>query len=238
MPCFASRRGFSCPRAPAVSISMGRGRQYDEAGPKGQMQCLSGGVIRVGRRAGAKIMAEGTKEKPILLTSSQPAGQRTGGWWGGLLVLGAAPINTNRATGDNEATFEAFTSAIPEGKFGGTNAADSSGVLKYVRIEFAGFNFVADREFTLARRVTSPRTRFNAAVSPQRVVEGCRLPLAEVRQIRALAPGCKVNDVFLAIVGGALHAYLQRSGELPSQSLRRPSMPADLALRMDRLGVG
>jgi hypothetical protein len=104
-----------------------------------------GSVLVITR--GAKIMAEGTKDKPILLTSSQPAGQKAGGWWGGLLILGAAPHNTNKITNSDEATFEAFTSAIPEGKFGGTNAADNSGVLKYVRIEFAGFNYVADREF-------------------------------------------------------------------------------------------
>lgn len=109
------------------------------------IQGEQGSVLVITR--GAKIMAEGTKDKTILFTSSQPNGQKSGGWWGGLLVLGAAPINTNKATGSDEATFEAFTSAIPEGKFGGTNPADSSGTLKYVRIEFAGFNFVADREF-------------------------------------------------------------------------------------------
>ena len=102
------------------------------------IQGEQGSVLVITR--GAKIMAEGTKDKPIVLTSSQPAGQKAGGWWGGLLVLGAAPHNTNKITGSDEATFEAFTSAIPEGKFGGTNAADNSGTLKYVRIEFAGYD--------------------------------------------------------------------------------------------------
>lgn len=98
---------------------------------------------------GAKIMAEGTKDKPIVMTTAQPAGQRTPGFWGGLLVLGAAPININKlsAPPSDEATFEAFPSSIPDGKFGGTNPADDSGVIKYVRIEFAGFNYMADREF-------------------------------------------------------------------------------------------
>jgi hypothetical protein len=109
-----------------------------------------GGVLVVTR--GAKIMANGTAEKPIVLTSAQADGQKTAGFWGGLLVLGNAPINTNHDPVDptrsrNDATFEAFTSAIPEGVFGGTDPHDSSGVLRYVRIEFAGFNFVADREF-------------------------------------------------------------------------------------------
>jgi hypothetical protein len=106
-----------------------------------------GSVIVVTR--GSKINATGTKEKPIVFTSSQDDNAKKGGFWGGLLVLGAAPINTNKLTSppSDEATYEAFTASLPEGKFGGTNAADDSGTLKYVRIEFAGFNFVADREF-------------------------------------------------------------------------------------------
>ena len=98
---------------------------------------------------GSKIMANGTAAAPIVMTSAQPQGQRTPGYWGGLLVLGAAPVNVNKnaSPASDEATFEAFTSAIPEGKFGGTNAADNSGTIKYVRVEFGGFNFVADREF-------------------------------------------------------------------------------------------
>jgi hypothetical protein len=115
--------------------------------PGTQIRGEQGAVLVITR--GAKIMAEGTKEKPIVFTSAQPAGERTPGFWGGLLVLGAAPININKLStpASDEATFEAFTSAIPDGKFGGTDPDDGSGVIKYVRIEFAGFNFVADREF-------------------------------------------------------------------------------------------
>lgn len=98
---------------------------------------------------GSKILAEGSVAKPIVFTSAQPDTAKTRGFWGGVLILGAAPINVNTLSTPTslEATFEAFTAAIPEGKFGGNNAADNSGILKYVRIEFAGFNFVADREF-------------------------------------------------------------------------------------------
>lgn len=111
------------------------------------IQGEQGAVLVITR--GSKIMAEGTATKPIVMTSAQPTGQRTAGFWGGLLVLGSAPINVNALANpaSTEATYEAFTSAIPEGKFGGTNAADNSGVIKYVQIQFAGFNFVADREF-------------------------------------------------------------------------------------------
>src|SRR5215813_6530972 len=70
------------------------------------IQGEQGAVLVITR--GAKIMAAGTKDKPIVMTTSQPSGQKTAGWWGGLLVLGSAPINTNYPT-SNEATFEAFT---------------------------------------------------------------------------------------------------------------------------------
>lgn len=106
-----------------------------------------GSVLVVTR--GARIIADGTADHPIVLTTNQPDDQKTRGYWGGLLVLGAAPINVNTLSTppSTEATFEAFTSAIPEGKFGGDDLADDSGVIRYVRIEFAGYNFVADREF-------------------------------------------------------------------------------------------
>lgn len=115
--------------------------------PGTEIRGEQGAVLVITR--GAKIMAEGTRDKPIVLTSAQAAGSKTAGYWGGLLVLGAAPINTNvlSTPPSNEATFEAFTTAIPEGKFGGDAPDDSSGTIKFVRIEFAGFNFVADREF-------------------------------------------------------------------------------------------
>lgn len=115
--------------------------------PGTTIQGEEGSLLVVTR--GAKIMAEGTAQKPIVFTSAQAQGQKRRGTWGGVLILGSAPINTNKLSTppSDEAVFEAFPASIPEGKFGGTNPADNSGVLKYVRIEFAGFNYVADREF-------------------------------------------------------------------------------------------
>ncbi len=111
------------------------------------IQGEQGAVLVITR--GSKIMAVGTKEKPIVMTSAQPVGMKTPGLWGGLLVLGAAPINNNKLSmpTSDEAVFEAFSSAIPEGKFGGTDPHDDSGTIKYVRIEFGGYNFMTDREF-------------------------------------------------------------------------------------------
>jgi hypothetical protein len=116
--------------------------------PGTEIRGEKGAVLVIAR--GAKIMAEGTVDKPIVFTSAQEVGQRTPGYWGGLLVLGNAPINVNVKSmpPSNDALFEAFSNADGDsGKFGGDQPADNSGVIKYVRIEFGGYNFVADREF-------------------------------------------------------------------------------------------
>ena len=78
---------------------------------------------------GGKIMAEGTQTNPIVFTSAKAPGSRSYGDWGGLVLMGSAPINRPLNT-EPEGNIS--------GKFGGTNAADNSGVVKYVRIEFAG----------------------------------------------------------------------------------------------------
>lgn len=78
---------------------------------------------------GAKIMAEGTASEPIIFTSGVAKGQRRPGDWGGIILLGKA--TTNRTT---EPTIEGGVGK----QYGGTNDADNSGVMKYVRIEFAG----------------------------------------------------------------------------------------------------
>jgi hypothetical protein len=85
---------------------------------------------------GAKIMAVGTAEKPIVFTSNQPAGKREAGDWGGLVILGKAPVNKTPAKVEGEEITE----------FGGTDASDNSGELKYVRIEFAGIAYAPNKE--------------------------------------------------------------------------------------------
>jgi hypothetical protein len=87
---------------------------------------------------GAKIMAEGTASKPIIFTSDKAAGSRNAGDWGGIILCGKAKINPL----GGEAEIEGGVGS----KYGGTNDADNSGVLKYVRIEFAGYAFATDKE--------------------------------------------------------------------------------------------
>jgi hypothetical protein len=86
---------------------------------------------------GAQIVAEGTAAKPIIFTSGRPAGERTPGDWGGIVILGRA--KTNRTS---EPTIEGGIGRA----FGGTNDLDNSGILKYVRIEYAGIAAMPNSE--------------------------------------------------------------------------------------------
>jgi len=64
-----------------------------------------------------------------------------------------------------------------------------------------------------------PITRFNSEVSPHRVFESRRFPIAEFKEIRELVPGATINDAVLAVCGGALRRYLLSHEELPGPSL-------------------
>src|SRR5215831_8733463 len=101
-----------------------------------------------------KIMASGTKSRPIVMTSSLPFGQRTNGDWAGLVLLGKAPINvganittgaTCTATGvEGGCKNEAGTFYIEglvgnqDSLYGGNDPDHDCGTLRYVRVEYAG----------------------------------------------------------------------------------------------------
>ena len=80
---------------------------------------------------GAKINAEGTSANPIIFTSNATA--PSSGNWGGLVLLGRAPINS---TADGSTAIA--TSEVGALAYGGNDPADDSGIVKYVRIEYAG----------------------------------------------------------------------------------------------------
>jgi len=65
----------------------------------------------------------------------------------------------------------------------------------------------------------APITRFDQPVSAHRVVEALGLPMREIQEIRSKVPGATVNDVFMAVTGGALRKYLGDKNELPAASL-------------------
>ena len=78
---------------------------------------------------GGKLEAAGTADRPIVFTSGKAAGSREPGDWGGIILLGNA--RTNRST---PPVIEGGVDRV----YGGTNDADNSGTLRYVRIEYAG----------------------------------------------------------------------------------------------------
>lgn len=80
-----------------------------------------------------KIVAEGTRTRPIVMTSSLAFGKRTPGDWGGLVMLGKAVVNWPNGTGNIEGL-----PAAPETVYGGTDNTHNCGSLKYVRVEFSG----------------------------------------------------------------------------------------------------
>lgn len=90
---------------------------------------------------GSKIMAAGTAAKPIVFTSSAGAGSRSQGDWGGVILLGKAQNNLGTSV-----LIEGVTDAGDKSKHGGAENADNSGVMQYVRIEYAGIALQPDSE--------------------------------------------------------------------------------------------
>jgi Secretion system C-terminal sorting domain len=90
---------------------------------------------------GAKMNAAGTANQPIVFTSQQDAGLRAPGDWGGVILLGQAPINVPGGSAVIEGGLDPVL-----GSYGGTDPLDNSGVMTYVRIEYAGVPFLPNNE--------------------------------------------------------------------------------------------
>ncbi|AWV97629.1 hypothetical protein [Arcticibacterium luteifluviistationis] len=112
---------------------------------------------------GGKIMAEGTATSPIIFTSiadeisqadiaagnfaSPNLDADVNGLWGGVIVLGNAPISASNSSGDvSEVQIEGIPTSDPNGLYGGSDAADNSGVLKYISIRHGGANIGSGNE--------------------------------------------------------------------------------------------
>ncbi len=95
---------------------------------------------------GSKIIAKGTALKPIVFTSDQSSGQQRGDW-AGIVLLGRARTNAsfNGTPGLGEAE-GGINNGDGLGLYGGTDDTDNSGALEYVRIEYAGYAFLPDKE--------------------------------------------------------------------------------------------
>jgi len=90
---------------------------------------------------GGQIIADGTREKPIVFTSAQEPGVRDRGDWGGLVILGRANVNQPNP---------AIEGITPEVNFGTTGSSqfdnESSGILRFVRVEFGGIELSPNNE--------------------------------------------------------------------------------------------
>lgn len=116
----------------------------------GQVLTIEPGTVIFGDKAtratliidrGGRIEANGTASQPIVFTSAQPAGIRDRGDWGGLIILGRA--NTNQI----DPAIEGISPAVTFGTNNSTiNDDDSSGTLRYVRVEFAGIELTPNNE--------------------------------------------------------------------------------------------
>ena len=117
------------------------GRIYVEDGaelhiPSGTTILGNPGAVLVVTRGG-KIFATGTKSSPIVFTSSYEPGNRFPGDWGGIVILGKALVNQGTAI---------IEGGIINNEFGGTEDEDSSGVFKYVRLEYPGYRYAEGNE--------------------------------------------------------------------------------------------
>jgi len=122
-----------------------------EPGAKIQALYSGNGATLVITR-GAKIIASGTVEKPIVFTSS--AATPYSGDWGGIVICGKAPINTSFNATLGLYQVEGGVDNINGDGLAGSgdgisptaNSADNSGILQYVRIEYAGYAYQPDIE--------------------------------------------------------------------------------------------
>ncbi len=93
---------------------------------------------------------------------------------------------------------------------------------------------------------TAPNTLFNQTVSSQRVFDGVRFELAEIKAIKAEIEGATVNDTILSVIGGGLRRYLISKNDLPVDdmtamapiSVRKEDQKADLGNQVSAMIVG
>jgi hypothetical protein len=90
---------------------------------------------------GSKLMAEGLETDPIIFTSNKDIADRKPGDWGGIVIMGKAPINI--LGGLHTLPFD-LDAALNH--YGGQDPEDNSGILKYVRIEYSGRKLSALKE--------------------------------------------------------------------------------------------
>ena len=87
----------------------------------------------------ATIDARGRPDEPIVFTSARAPGDRRPGDWGGVVLLGSAPVH-------NAPAYIEGLEQDDRGIYGGDDMESHCGTLEYVRIEFAGYEAYVDNE--------------------------------------------------------------------------------------------
>jgi hypothetical protein len=96
---------------------------------------------------GGKLNAEGTADSPIIFTSvadeimpgqiaSPNLDSDLNGLWGGLIILGNAPISADAAS----VQIEGIPPSDQNGLYGGSNSTDNSGTIRFISIRHGGTN--------------------------------------------------------------------------------------------------
>ena len=85
------------------------------------------------------LYVNGTSTNPVIMTSGIAV--KATGDWGGLVICGRANTNKGGSTG------QTATSEVGDLTYGGTENTDSSGVIRYLRVEYTGAAFNGDKEF-------------------------------------------------------------------------------------------
>eukprot|EP01036_Dinobryon_divergens_P035303 gene35303-45713_t len=116
-----------------------------------------------------------------------------------------------------------FNSVTQPVKFAKTVANTVPGIARLTK-EIAG------GDVSLKSTRMAPQTIFNGKVGPHRVFDGVVYSLADIRTIKDRIEGATVNDVILAIIGGALREYLMGHDALPKPSL---TAMAPISVRAD-----
>lgn len=93
------------------------------------------GTAYIAVAQGGQIFVNGTATNPVVMTSDKSI--KAPGQWGGLVICGKAPINKGITA----------SAEVSDLTYGGSDANDNSGVVKYLRIEYSGFAYNSEKEF-------------------------------------------------------------------------------------------
>ena len=140
-----------------VDVGVDMGGDGTKAGGVSGTLTIPAGVVIMGKTSndylvvnrGSKLIANGTRSKPIRFTHNTAiegtVGELERGLWGGIVILGKAPIN--KCSNDVRGT--AACKKVVEGSdalMGGATPEDNSGKLNFVRVEYAGYEIFPGNE--------------------------------------------------------------------------------------------